>query len=96
MTLAGTARVVGHDGAIDLPASMHHPDHLVVTTGTTTRRIDTPYDGNGLHYQALAVQACIAAGAAQSDVMPWDDSLDLARAMDAIRAAIGVRYDVDE
>ena len=37
VSMACTARIAGTDGVIDLPAFMHCPDHLVVTTGAGRR-----------------------------------------------------------
>lgn len=47
-----------------------------------------PYRGNGYHYEADEVQQCVARGAIESAIMPLDDSIAVARTVDAIRAAI--------
>jgi predicted dehydrogenase len=54
--------------------------------GATLRRI--PYAGNGYHYQALEVAACIARGATESAIMPLADSIAVADTADRIRAQI--------
>lgn len=51
-------------------------------------RIDHRYAGNGYHYEADEVRACIERGAIESDVMPWSDSIAVASTIDLIRAAI--------
>ncbi len=55
-------------------------------TGTLTTRIG--YAGNGYHYQADEVRACIEHGRIESDVMPLDDSVAVALTLDRIRDAI--------
>jgi len=44
--------------------------------------------GHGYQHEAAHVQACLAAGAAESDVMPLADSLALMRTVDRVRAAV--------
>ncbi|GAB2174759.1 Gfo/Idh/MocA family protein [Dongia sp. agr-C8] len=46
------------------------------------------YAGNGYHYEADEVRACIAQGAVESAAMPLDDSIAVAETVDRIRAAI--------
>nr|WP_256432819.1 Gfo/Idh/MocA family oxidoreductase [Novosphingobium sp. SG751A] len=46
------------------------------------------YTGNGYHYEADEVQQCVARGATESAIMPLDDSIAVARTLDAIRAAL--------
>ena len=90
--LACTARIAGDDGVIDIPAFMHCPQHLVVTTMAGAERIEAPMEGNGLHHQVHEVHQCVRAGLPESPAMPISESLALATTMDAIRAQIGLRY----
>ncbi len=46
------------------------------------------YAGNGYHYEADEVRACIARGDRESRMMPLDDSIAVARTADEIRHAI--------
>ncbi len=91
-SLACNARIAGTDGHIDVPAFMHCPDHLQVTTIEGTRRIDAPMEGNGLHHQVHEVHHCIRAGLTASPVMPLSESLALATTMDDIRMQLGLHY----
>jgi len=90
--LACTARIAGDDGVIDIPAFMHCPQHLVVTTMAGAEHIEAPMEGNGLHHQVHEVHRCLRAGLPESLAMPISESLALATTMDAIRAQIGLRY----
>lgn len=53
------------------------------------------YGGNGYHYEADEVRACVERGALQSIVMPLDDSIAVAATIDNIRhqvhASVGAR-----
>ena len=90
--LACTARVSGTNGAIEIPAFLHCPGYLDVRIGADTTRVDTPIDGNGLHYQASEVHRCLRAGQTESPIMPLAGSLALARTLDRARAQIGLVY----
>jgi predicted dehydrogenase len=91
-SLSCTARIAGTDGSIDLPAFMHCPDHLTVHGAGGERRIDAPFDGDGLRFQVDEVHRCLAAGLRESPRMPVDESIAIAAVLDEIRAQIGVRY----
>ncbi len=66
--------------------------HLAQRTGRSSRSrgrlLDHRYAGNGYHYEAEEVRACIARGAIESRVMPLDDSIAVAATSEAIRHAI--------
>jgi hypothetical protein len=47
---------------------------------------------NGYEYQAEEVAQCITEGRLQSPKWSWNDSLQLAQTMDAIRKSCGVFY----
>ena len=91
VSLACTAQIVGTEGRIDIPAFMHCPGSITVTSPTGTRTIDAPFQ-HGLHFEIEEAQRCIAAGHLESSVMPLDESTALATIMDTIRDQIGVRY----
>jgi predicted dehydrogenase len=92
VTLACTARITGTEGWIDLPAFMHCPSALSVTTVAGAEVRETPIVGEGLRYQVSEVHRCLRAGVLESPVIPHAETLSLAATMDRIRAQIGVRY----
>ncbi|ROO87320.1 putative dehydrogenase [Actinocorallia herbida] len=84
-----TARIAGTDGSIDLPAFMHCPEALTVTTRTGgTEQIDASYEGNGLRFEIAEVHRCLAEGLTESPVMPINETIAIAAALDAIRAQV--------
>jgi predicted dehydrogenase len=92
VTLACTARISGTDGSIDLPAFMHCPGSLTLTTIAGIEHRDAPIVGEGLRYQVAEVHRCLRAGELESPAIPLAETLSLARTMDRIRQQIGVRY----
>ena len=90
--LSCSARISGTDGWIEVPPFMHAPDHLVVGGAGSTERIDAPWEGEGLRFQAVEVHRCLRAGLVESPVMPLDETLALAGTLDEIRAQFGLTY----
>lgn len=86
--LSCTARIFGTDGAIELPAFMHCPQHLVVRGDI----VDAGFEGEGLRFQLDEVHRCLAAGAVESATMPLEETLRLATTMDRIRRSVGLAY----
>jgi predicted dehydrogenase len=62
---------------------------LPIETGRTIR---LPYVGNGYNYEAAEVMRAIREGRTESPRMPLDESLEIMRSMDAIRALWGLKY----
>ena len=91
-----TARISGTDGVIDLPALMHCPDSLTVSSPSGVERIDASYEGNGLRFEIDEVHRCLEAGRTESAVVSLEESIALATTLDAIRAELGVVYPGEE
>ncbi|HEX4433365.1 MAG TPA: Gfo/Idh/MocA family oxidoreductase [Acidimicrobiales bacterium] len=87
-----TARIAGTEGAIALPAMMHCPNSLTVSSAAGVEHIDASYEGNGLRFEIDEVHRCLAAGRTESSVVPLSESIALATTLDAIRAELGVVY----
>ena len=66
--------------------------YVAQRTGRSSRirgkRLDYRYAGNGYHYEADEVRACVERGAGESAVMPLNDSIAVASTADMIRKAI--------
>ena len=89
VNLTCTARIVGTEGSIELPAFMHCPDTLTVRDAFNQAEvIDCPIEGEGLRYQVDEVHRCIAEGLPESPVMTLSESARLAATMDTIRDQI--------
>jgi len=94
--MACTARIAGTHGIIDVPAFMHCPDAITVSTLGTVERLDGSYEGNGLRFEVDEVHRCLADGRTESAVVPLDETVALAESMDAIREQIGLRFPESE
>ena len=92
VAMACTARIACTDGTITLPAPMHCPRHIDVTTVHGTERIDGAWEGEGLRFQVYEVHRCLDASRTESTVMPLDETVRIAATMDAMLAAVGVEY----
>jgi predicted dehydrogenase len=92
LTMSCTARISGTDGAIDLPAFMHCPGSLTVTSAAGIEVHEVPIVGEGLRYQVAEVHRCVRAGEIESPVVSHGETSRLASTMDEIRAQVGVRY----
>ena len=51
-----------------------------------------PYVGSGHQYEAEEVVRCLKMGKLESDLMPLDDTIEIIRIMDQIRAQLDIRY----
>jgi predicted dehydrogenase len=92
VNLTCTARIAGTEGVIELPAMMHCPNSLTVSSAAGVDRIDASYEGNGLRFEIDEVHRCLDEGRTESDVIPLNESIALATTLDAIRGDIGVVY----
>lgn len=87
----GQAYLLGTEGHIHLQP-FWNPRELKLTRGEDSERIADEYRGNGYNYEIEEVGRCLAAGQAESDTMPLDDSLAVLETLDALRSQWGVRY----
>lgn len=97
-----TATIATDTGRFDLPPGFHHPRHATWTPYLGGREVgepvtivapaDDPVLGSGLGNEAAEVGRCLRAGARESALVPWADSLSVMRQMDDLRRQIGVRY----
>jgi predicted dehydrogenase len=87
------AVISGTEGMLRIHSRFHHPTKLTLTPAEGDERVLTmPYERGGLQYQALEVARCVAEGQTESATMPLDESVQIMRTLDALRAEIGLRY----
>ena len=67
------------------------PIHLFDADGKEIP-VKLDFIGNGYNYEAVEVVKCLENVKKQSDLMSWDDSLQLIDMLDAIRKEIGLTY----
>jgi predicted dehydrogenase len=97
------AFIYGSDGTIHLKERWFNPTDIVLskydtenTKDISDELIQFEYQSGGFEYEIEAASAAILAGEQQEKRWNWEDSLQLMRLMDAIRAEIGVVYPADK
>ena len=87
-----TARVVGTDGILFVPAPFWFPSEFTITRhdGSEPERVETP--NHGLVHEVEHTMEQIRAGAIESDIQTWEATLANMEVMDEIRRQIGVVY----
>ena len=88
-----TARIEGTSGSIELPAPAHCIDRMSIHGKNGTEELRA--ESGGLHHQVAEVHRCLRAGERESPRMPLATSCSIMQRFDAVRAGLGVRYDVD-
>jgi predicted dehydrogenase len=90
-----TAAVCGTQARLELDGTFYAPTtvRLVAPDGTVVdtyeSRTDPAFHG-GLRYEAAEAARCIAAGRLESELLPWEETMRVMRAMDEVRRQVGV------
>ncbi|WP_394941683.1 Gfo/Idh/MocA family protein [Psychromicrobium sp. YIM B11713] len=95
------ADIAGAEGTMSTVGSINNPAGLAIRygwngSGWDQDRVEnfSPV-GSGYTYQFREVTRCIQQGLQESPTMPWQDSLDVMRLFDGVRAQLGVSYPND-
>jgi predicted dehydrogenase len=89
-----TASVLGTEGWIEIAAVWYSPTSFVVynTDNEVVEGFEADVVSRGMQYQAWEMERLIASGRIAGTVLPPSESVEIMETMDAIRAAIGLRY----
>jgi len=94
---AGSARIVGTEGWIDLPPRFHHPSGIVLhRRGKDPQPLDRKPLGHGYPHQFIEVGDRIRAGEIESPIMPLDDTVAVQRILNDACEQLGVFHQEDE
>lgn len=85
------ATISGTEGSIEIP-SFWHAQELIVNG----KRERHPYKGNGYTHEAIAVGEALSSGQTECAEVPLEETLQIARSLDEIRAQWGLTYPADE
>jgi predicted dehydrogenase len=87
------AEIHGETGKILLPNMFHCPNDLIITRPDGNEKI-IPFEfkSNGYNFEAEEVVKCLQAGKTQSELMSWNNSLELIDMLDSIRERCGIVY----
>lgn len=86
------ARVYGTEGSISIPGFWHATSATLQAAGQESVQYSA---SAGYHYEAIEAGYCLRTGKHESAVMPWEDSVAVARTMDAVRQQIGLVYPME-
>ncbi|WP_427173856.1 Gfo/Idh/MocA family protein [Arthrobacter sp. 92] len=91
-----SATVAGSLGYLQTVGSVNNPKTITVRVGLGEARTEH-FDvvGHGYSYELREVTRCIQQGITESPVMPLEDSLNIMRLFDGVRAQLGVSYPND-
>ena len=90
-----SATIAGTLGTIELPGPFYQPGDVIVRTwadGEVLRHTEPAIAHDGLHFEAAAVAADIAAGRTESALWPMASTVAFLGLMDAIRDRVGVVF----
>jgi predicted dehydrogenase len=94
--LPADATVVFEQGSVHVPASMNRPSGFAIArTGAEPEWVDVPFRGRGYVHEVQEVRRCLEAGLTESPLVPLDDTVEVMRLLDRVRAEIGLRYPAD-
>lgn len=87
-----TASIVGTKGRIDVEGAFYTPTGFTVRTYEGSESTYARNDVRGLEFEAAEVARCITDGKTESERMTWQNTMDIMKSMDSIRAQVGVKY----
>jgi hypothetical protein len=87
------AVVAGLHGWLEIDRTFYNPASMrvVLNDGTVTQYPNT-YTGHGLREQAESFKQLVQSGKVQSEILSWQDTIDIMKTMDAVREQIGLKY----
>ena len=87
------AVVAGLNGWLEIDRTFYNPASMrvVLNDGSVTQHPST-YTGHGLREQAESFKQIVQSGKMQSDVLSWQDTIDIMKTMDTVREQIGLKY----
>ena len=90
------AIIMGTEGSIRIASPFWKATSATLSVnGKDPVQVDMPFAGNGYNYEAAEVDRCLRAGLLENDTMPLEETLDIMRTLDRIRAHWGLRYPAD-
>lgn len=86
------AYILGTKGSIHLPEFWHAESAKLNIDGCESQVYTDARNAIGYRYEAEEVMRCLSEGKKESSLMTLDESLEIMKAMDAIRAQYGLKY----
>ncbi|MBI9050308.1 MAG: Gfo/Idh/MocA family oxidoreductase [Anaerolineaceae bacterium] len=92
------ATIIGTKGKIEIHDPWYKPEVMTIyRENQEPERVEMPLDGYvGYEYEAMAVMDCIQNGKTECDVMPLDESIEIMKTLDSLRASWNHKYPFEE
>jgi predicted dehydrogenase len=82
------AFLCGENGMIKIECPWWKPSELkIFKNNQLVQHITMPYEGNGLQFEIEEVNSCIRNGKKESPKMPLDETLEIMKTLDKIKAS---------
>lgn len=93
-----TAHIVGTEGRIDIHPTWYAASGFTHynTAGEIIEQYTVPSEGNGMQYQAIAVEQYLSEGILEGDLITINESVEIMGTLDEIRSQVGVRYPTED
>ena len=87
------AVVAGLHGWLEIDRTFYNPASMrvILNDGSVTQYPST-YIGHGLREQAESFRQLVQSGKLESDILSWQDTIDIMKTMDTVREQIGLKY----
>ena len=87
------AVVAGLNGWLEIDRTFYNPASMrVVLNDGTTTEYPSSYVGHGLREQAEVFKQLVTSGQQQSQILTWQDTVDIMKTLDQVRSQIGLKY----
>lgn len=87
------AVVAGLNGWLEIDRTFYNPASMrVVLNDGTTTEYPSSYVGHGLREQAEVFKQLVTSGQRQSQILNWQDTVDIMKTLDQVRSQIGLKY----
>lgn len=87
------AVVAGLNGWLEIDRTFYNPASMrVVLNDGSITQYPSEYTGHGLREQAEIFKQLVQSGKFESEILSWQDTVDIMKTMDTVREQIGLKY----
>ena len=87
------AVVAGLNGWLEIDRTFYNPANMrVVLNDGSITQYPSQYSGHGLREQAEIFKHLVQSGKFESEILSWQDTVDIMKTMDTVREQIGLKY----
>ena len=87
------AVVAGLNGWLEIDRTFYNPASMrVILNDGSVTEYPSEYQGHGLREQAEVFKQLVTSGKQQSQILNWQDTVDIMKTLDQVRSQIGLKY----